>query len=174
MSRPVSQLAISRFGDLFCVGPASFIQPLSSKRRGGDGVSTCLQHHNHPMLRTLILVGIGGAAGSILRYAVTLLMPRAEASSFPVATMLVNLAGCLIIGLLAGFAARNAWMMHMGWSLLATGLCGGFTTFSTFALDNLQLMERGAFITAIVYAALSVIVGIVLCFTGYYLTSAYK
>jgi CrcB protein len=123
------------------------------------------------MLRTFILVGIGGAAGSMLRYAASVLLPRALTSSFPWPTLLVNLAGSLLIGLLAGAASRSAWMAQTGWPLLAAGLCGGFTTFSTFSLDVLKLAERGAAVTALTYIAASVVFGIALCFTGYYLAS---
>ena len=125
------------------------------------------------MIRTFLLVGLGGAVGSMARYAITLLMPKASTGSFPTATLLVNLSGCLLIGLLAGVTVRSTWMTHTGWALLATGLCGGFTTFSAFALDGLKLMESGATTTALIYAVLSVALGMVLCYFGYYLTSSY-
>jgi len=123
------------------------------------------------MIRSFLLIGLGGAAGSMARYAVSLLLPKASTASFPIATLLVNLLGCLVIGLLAGCALRNNWMMHTGWALLATGLCGGFTTFSAFALDGLKLMESSAILTAIIYATISVAIGMMLCYVGYRITN---
>ena len=125
------------------------------------------------MLRTFLLVGAGGAVGSMLRYGISLLLPRASAYSFPTSTLLVNMAGCLAIGLLAGFAGRSSWMTGTGWPLLATGVCGGFTTFSAFSLEALKLMERGATGTAIAYAVVSVVGGIILCYAGFYLSNHY-
>jgi CrcB protein len=121
------------------------------------------------MLRNLLLVGAGGAAGSMLRYAIALALPR-SGKGFPWATLTVNLAGCLVIGLLAGLIPRQHWMFRTGWVLLATGVCGGFTTFSAFALDNVKLFESGGSMTAVIYTVLSIALGIVLCFAGYSLT----
>jgi len=118
------------------------------------------------MLRNFLLVGAGGAAGSILRYAVALMLPRAG-KGFPWATLSVNLIGCLLIGMLAGLVPRHSWMLHTGWVLLATGLCGGFTTYSAFALDNVKLFEVGGNITALTYTLISLVAGIILCYAGY-------
>lgn len=118
------------------------------------------------MLRNFLLVGAGGAVGSILRYALALMLPRAG-KGFPWATLSVNLIGCLLIGLLAGMTPRNNWMFHTGWVLLATGLCGGFTTYSAFALDNVKLFEAGGSITALAYTLVSLVGGIILCYLGY-------
>jgi CrcB protein len=121
------------------------------------------------MLRNFLLVGAGGAVGSMLRYAIALLLPRAG-KGFPWATFTVNLVGCFVIGLLAGLIPRQHWMFRTGWMLLATGLCGGFTTFSSFALDNVKLFESGGNFTAVIYTAASLMLGIALCFAGYRLT----
>jgi CrcB protein len=122
------------------------------------------------MLRNFLLVGAGGALGSVLRYAVALLLPRAG-KGFPWATLSVNLVGCLLIGLLAGLAPRHRWMFHTGWVLLATGLCGGFTTYSAFALDNIKLFEVGGNIIALIYTLISLVAGIILCYAGYAITA---
>jgi len=123
------------------------------------------------MIRNFLLIGIGGAAGSMARYAITLLLPKTAVTSFPVSTLLVNLLGSLLIGLLAGVALRSQWMTQTGTALLAAGLCGGFTTFSAFALDGIRLLEAGAVLTALLYVSLSVVVGMVLCYAGYHLVS---
>lgn len=123
------------------------------------------------MLRTFLLVGAGGAAGSMLRFALVLMLPR-PGRSFPWATLSVNLIGCLLMGLLAGLVPRYQWMNNTGWALLATGLCGGFTTFSAFALDNVKLFQSGAGVEAVAYTLVSLICGIILCYAGYALTQA--
>ena len=123
------------------------------------------------MLRTFLLVGVGGAAGSMARYATTLLLTRASANAFPAATMLVNLMGCLLIGVLAGWAERSVLLNNAGWALLATGFCGGFTTFSAFALDNMKLQQGGASGTALVYSMISIVGGMLLCYIGYHLAT---
>ncbi len=122
------------------------------------------------MLKNFLLVGAGGAAGSMLRYAIAILLPR-QAAGFPWATLSVNLAGCFIIGILAGLTPRTHWMEGAGWALLATGLCGGFTTFSAFALDNVKLFESGGNGTAILYTVTSLAFGILLCYAGYRLSN---
>lgn len=124
------------------------------------------------MIRTFLFVGIGGAVGSMLRYGITVLIPRHNDASFPLPTFVVNLLGCFIIGLLAGFALRSEFMIRGGWALLATGLCGGFTTFSSFGLDGIKLLESGATFTMLIYSIMSLVFGLLLCFAGYWLTRA--
>lgn len=126
------------------------------------------------MLRTFLLAGTGGAIGSVMRYGITLLLPRATDASFPAATLLINLLGSLAIGLLAGCAVRNAWLSGPGWALLAVGVCGGFTTFSAFALDSVRLLQHGAALTAIIYNTVSIVLGITLCYAGYYFSSSFS
>jgi CrcB protein len=121
------------------------------------------------MLRDFLLVGAGGALGSILRYAIMLLLPR-TGQGVPWATLSVNLIGCFCIGLFAGLLPRNAWVSGIGWTFLVTGLCGGFTTFSAFALDGIKLLQAGAHLTALSYIVVSIIFGIVLCYAGFILT----
>lgn len=118
------------------------------------------------MFKNFLLVGAGGAIGSMLRYAFTVLLPRSE-RGFPWATVSINLIGCLLIGLLTGLALRYHWLTNAGWALLAIGLCGGFTTFSAFALDTVKLFQEGAQFTAVLYTVISTVAGIILCYLGY-------
>jgi len=121
------------------------------------------------MLRSLLLVGAGGAVGSIARYSIGHLAGKYAPGSFPWGTFAVNILGCLIIGILFGLVSKNQWMQQGGYLLLASGFCGGFTTFSTFALDNINLMQKGFSVTAILYTALSLVLGLLLCRVGLWL-----
>lgn len=122
------------------------------------------------MLRAFLLVGAGGAAGSMARYGVSYLISKAVTATFPLATFSINIIGCFIIGMLFGLAVRNQWLQAGGMLLLASGFCGGFTTFSTFALENITLMQKGQMTTAFLYTGLSVAAGLLLCRVGMWLT----
>ena len=106
-------------------------------------------------------VGLGGAIGSIFRYTLSLLPIK---SSFPILTLITNLLGAFIIGVVVGLFEKQylSSQIHL---FLKTGLCGGFTTFSTFSLETLTLLENDMIFIAIVYAFISV-VG---CVMGVYL-----
>lgn len=106
-------------------------------------------------------VGLGGAIGSIFRYTLSLLPIK---SSFPVLTLITNLLGAFIIGVVVGLFEKQylSSQIHL---FLKTGLCGGFTTFSTFSLETLTLLENDMIFIAIVYAFIS-IAG---CIVGVYL-----
>ncbi len=123
------------------------------------------------MFRNLLLVGTGGAVGSMARYGVGYLLSRNGHFTFPLGTFLVNILGSLLIGVLFGMVGRNQWLQDGGMLLLASGFCGGFTTFSTFALDNADLMQKGQSITAFVYMAASLLAGLLLCRLGMWLAA---
>ena len=119
-------------------------------------------------IRNIIAVGAGSFIGGIARYLVSLVM-KGISKGFPWATLLVNLLGCLIIGLLWGFLSRNA-SESTSWGLFLTvGLCGGFTTFSTFSKEALTMLQTGQIWGFASYIALSILAGIALVAIGYYL-----
>ena len=119
-------------------------------------------------IRNIIAVGAGSFIGGIARYLVSLAM-KGISKGFPWATVLVNLIGCLIIGLLWGFLSRNA-SESTSWGLFLTvGLCGGFTTFSTFSKEALTILQTGQIWGFASYIALSILAGIALVALGYYI-----
>ncbi len=119
-------------------------------------------------IRNIIAVGAGSFIGGIARYLVSLAM-KGISKGFPWATVLVNLIGCLIIGLLWGFLSRNA-SESTSWGLFLTvGLCGGFTTFSTFSKEALTMLQTGQIWGFASYIALSILAGIALVALGYYI-----
>ena len=116
------------------------------------------------MIKNILLIGLGGGIGSMCRYTVSLLLVN---KSFPVATLLINISGSFIIGLVAAYALKNEWFAA-NWKLfLATGICGGFTTFSAFSLENLQLVQQGKYLWALLYIAASIVLGLMATFFGY-------
>lgn len=117
------------------------------------------------MLRALLLVGIGGFFGSVARYGVKLLTDKYLLGQFPYATLIVNLLGCFIIGLLFGLVNRQQ-VDNTTWLILATGFCGAFTTFSTFALENSVLAADGQTNSAVIYTLISLVAGLLLCRLG--------
>ena len=121
--------------------------------------------------KALILVGTGGAAGSMARYAVSFIFSKLTTSSFPLGTFFINIIGSFLIGILFGLSARNQWLQVGGMLLLASGFCGGFTTFSTFAFENVTLMQKGQSVIPFIYIGLSVIVGLLLCRVGIWLAN---
>lgn len=114
-------------------------------------------------MANLLLVGIGGFFGAISRFGIWQVIP---ASKFHYGTLAVNLLGCLLIGLAFGFNGREELSRPVQ-LLLITGFLGGFTTFSTFGLDTIKMIHEGAFSRALVYVAVTNLVGIALVLAGY-------
>ena len=112
-----------------------------------------------------LLVGIGGGLGAVGRYALgQALSPVSQ--SFPFATLLINFIGALIIGLITEFSQRFVPLPPNLLLFLTTGMCGGFTTFSTFSLETINLFEKGRIWAGFVYAAASVVLCAVGVLTG--------
>lgn len=116
------------------------------------------------MLNCLV-VALGGGIGACLRYLIGL-VPLKEPFTFPVNTLFINLLGCFVIGLIAAIAAKTTSLSPRTVLFIKSGLCGGFTTFSTFALETETLLKTGHIGLAMLYVALSVVVGVGLAFAG--------
>lgn len=112
-----------------------------------------------------LFVGIGGFIGSVCRYLIGLI-PLSPSNGFPVKTLVINVAGAFAIGLIAAAAAKNADMSPRIVLLLKTGICGGFTTFSTFALEISDLIRGGSWAAAAAYMLLSLILGVAAVFAA--------
>ena len=122
------------------------------------------------MIKTLLLVGSGGFLGSVSRFLASRYMQENFPTAFPFGTFFVNVTGCFLIGLIYGLSERSA-LLTPGWKMfLAIGFCGGFTTFSTFANENLALLRDGEFYYFFLYTGLSVFLGIMATFLGVLLT----
>lgn len=118
------------------------------------------------MFKILLWVGLGGFVGSILRYMAGWLAEKNDWAGLPYATFSVNIIGCLMIGLFYGWAQRYEWMNENLSLFLMVGLCGGFTTFSTFSLENLSMLQNHNYSGFALYAFGSVAVGLLAVIGG--------
>ena len=118
------------------------------------------------MIKNFLIVGLGGAVGSMLRYAVQKFFQAQTAAAFPTGTLLVNIAGCFLIGILWSLVSRSlTWNDEMK-LLLMTGFCGGFTTFSAFTLEGIGLLKENRTVLFVIYLTVSVLGGLLATFIG--------
>lgn len=121
----------------------------------------------------VLLVMLGGAVGSALRWEVGRIALHRLGAGFPWGTLIVNLAGGLLMGVLAGLIVIDGRADRPLWLLAGVGLLGGFTTFSAFSLDVLMMLERGEAAAAFGYIAASVIGSVLLLMLGYWLARTF-
>lgn len=121
----------------------------------------------------ILLVGAGGAIGSVARFLSQQMIARYYPSSFPWGTLIVNIVGCFIIGIVYAFGEKGNLLSPEMRLLLATGFCGGFTTFSTFAYENISLMREGELLYTFLYIAASIIVGFLAAYIGIFVVKSY-
>jgi CrcB protein len=119
-------------------------------------------------MKNLLLVFIGGGFGSVLRFVLGKLLNNSE-NGIPYGTFVANVLGSLLIGFILGYAAKNDALSQNSTLLLATGFCGGFTTFSTFAYENHIFLKSGDFTSFAFYTIASFVVGFLAVFAGMYL-----
>lgn len=123
-------------------------------------------------MKILFAIGLGSFIGGVSRYLISGLVQAKTAGTFPFGTFTVNITGCLLIGIVYGFADKG--QMSTDWRLfLATGILGGFTTFSAFSYETFDLLRNGHITTALSYVAASIFMGILATFTGFLAVTKY-
>lgn len=117
-------------------------------------------------LNILVVIFISSGIGGVARYLVQAAMSKLAPGSFPVGTLMVNIAGCLLIGVFFALGGKNN-LLSTEWRIaLTTGFCGGFTTFSAFAYENMHLLKNGQYLYFTLYTGASIILGIAAVFLG--------
>jgi CrcB protein len=122
-------------------------------------------------MKQLLIVGIGGFIGSIARFLVSKLNIYIYFFSIPIGTLTVNVLGSFIIGILTGIASKSELISYNLRLFLMVGICGGFTTFSSFTNENFTLIQNGQLFTALLYTGLSIFLGFLAVYLGYVLTN---
>ncbi|MCL4119655.1 UNVERIFIED_CONTAM: hypothetical protein GTU68_005801 [Idotea baltica] len=119
-------------------------------------------------MKNILLVFVGGGFGSVLRFIIGKYLNNSE-NGIPYGTFLANILGSLLIGIILGYALKNDTLSSSQTVLLATGFCGGFTTFSTFAYENHVFLKSGDFMSFALYTIASFVIGFLAVFLGLYL-----
>ena len=118
------------------------------------------------LYKDILLVGLGGGVGSIARFLCQRSVSAWYPHAFPFGTLIVNFLGCFLIGLLLGLAEKGSFVKPELKLLLVTGFCGGYTTFSAFAAENIQLLRDGRLLYFTLYTVGRVVLGILAGFGG--------
>jgi fluoride exporter len=116
------------------------------------------------MLKNFLLVGFGSSIGSMLRYLISLIF---KSKDFPYQTIFVNVVGSFVIGIVFAVAAKQTQSSEQIKLFFATGICGGFTTFSAFSIENMQLIKSGNYFVSLTYIVATIIICLVATFEGY-------
>jgi len=122
-------------------------------------------------MKQLLIVGLGGFFGTMARYLVYRINLLEHFLSLPLGTLTVNVSGSFLIGILTGLASKSELLSADMRLFLMAGFCGGFTTFSSFTNENLQLIQNGQFLSAAVYTVISLLLGFLAVFLGYAVTN---
>lgn len=120
-----------------------------------------------PTIQLILVIALGGSAGALARFGVYVLVHGRGGRHGPWTTMLVNIIGCLLLGLILGWVAKRGGTNELWRSFLTVGVLGAFTTFSTYAGDALRLIHDGRTMEAIAYMTLSAALGLAVCAVGY-------
>ncbi|EKD31987.1 MAG: hypothetical protein ACD_77C00202G0005 [uncultured bacterium] len=125
------------------------------------------------MLKLVLIIGTGSFIGGVSRFLASRYIQNTVISGFPYGTLFVNVLGCLLIGIFYGMAERGNFMSAEMRLFLTVGFCGGFTTFSTFASENLSLLKDGNFFYFALYTALSVFLALMATYFGNLVTKMF-
>ncbi len=117
-------------------------------------------------MKNILILGFGGFSGTILRYAMQHVVNKYVILAFPTGTFAVNITGCFAIGVFYGLANKYAWMTMEWRFFLIAGICGGYTTFSTFSYEGIELLRQGEYWYFFLYTFLSVAIGMLATIGG--------
>jgi fluoride exporter len=122
-------------------------------------------------MQSLIIVFLGGGLGSVVRYALGKWVNGLHTQTFPWGTMTVNITACFILGLVVGLADHKQLMNTSSRLFWAVGFCGGFSTFSTFSHETIDLLQRGLSLSSLAYVTLSVVLCVAVTYLGIYMAN---
>ncbi|WP_136668218.1 fluoride efflux transporter CrcB [Flavobacterium sp. H122] len=117
-------------------------------------------------MKTIFYIALGGGLGSVLRYLTSLFFTKFQLGNFPLGTFVANVVGCFLIGVFFGYFEKQTGSSQDLKFFLITGICGGYTTFSAFSNENIQLIQNNQIGTAFLYTALSIVLGFGMTYLG--------